>query len=202
MARSRNIGNVYAELSVKDKMTAGMKRAEKALASLGGKLASFGKGVALASMKSAIDAGGQLSDMMARTGAGGEGLFVMQRAFENAGIAGDKVPGVLNKMQKALSGVNEAGQQVMSRVFDDLGLSLDELRGMDATGAFRRISESIAAIPDPAKQAAVAMEIFATGCCGHGDFRKIRRRIAGRNERRKGLPKCSNAGWWTWKDAI
>jgi hypothetical protein len=171
MARSRSIGNVYAELSVKDKMTVGLKRASKSLNAFGDKMLDIGKMAVFAapaaavagivvSMKSAIDAGGKLSDMMAQTGADGEGLFVMQRAFENAGIAGDKVPGVLNKMQKALAGVNEEGQQVTSRVFSDLGLSIPELRNMDAGRAFRAISESIARIPDPAKRAALAMEIF------------------------------------------
>jgi hypothetical protein len=171
MARSRSIGNVYAELSVKDKMTAGLNRAEKSLKAFGSKVTKSGVGMAaalpaaafagvVASMKSAIDAGGKLSDMMARTGADGEKLFVMQRAFENAGIAGDKVPGVLNKMQKALAGVNEEGDRVQTRVFSDLGLSINSLRAMDPAMAFRKISESIAAIPDPAKRAALAMEIF------------------------------------------
>lgn len=171
MARSRSIGNVYAELSVKDKMTAGLNRAQKSLGKFADKVASIGSGLVLAapaaalagltvSMKSAIDAGGKLSDMMAQTGADGEQLFVMQRAFENAGIAGDKVPGVLNKMQKALAGVNEEGERVLSRVFTDLGLSVEQLRSMDPAAAFKSLSQSIAAIPDPAKRAALAMEIF------------------------------------------
>lgn len=171
MARAKNIGNVYAELSVKDKMSQGLNKAEKSLTAFGKKIAGIGAGFAVAlpaaafaglavSMKSAIDAGGALSDMMARTGAEGEGLFVMQRAFENAGIAADKVPGVLNKMQKALAGVNEEGERVQTRVFSDLGLSIESLRDMDAGAAFRKISESIAQVEDPAKRAALAMEIF------------------------------------------
>jgi hypothetical protein len=171
MARARNIGNVYAELSVKDKMTVGMKRAERGLTAFGKKIASIGVGMAaalpaaafagvVASMKSAIDAGGKLSDMMARTGADGEKLFVMQRAFENAGIAGGKVPAVLNKMQKALAGVNEEGKRVQSRVFSDLGLNVMELQGMDAAAAFEKMAGAFAKIPDPAKRAALAMELF------------------------------------------
>lgn len=163
MARSRSIGNVYAELSVKDKMTNGIKRAQKSLAAFGSKLASIGTGMALAapvagfaaitaSMKSAIDTGGELADMMARTGAEGEGLFVMQRAFENAGIAADKVPSVLNRMQKALATGNEG--------FAKLGMNIAELKQMDVTAAFRSTAEAIAKIPDPADRAAVAMEIF------------------------------------------
>jgi hypothetical protein len=171
MARARNIGNVYAELSVKDKMTVGVKRAEKSFAAFGKKIIKIGAGLAAAlpaaafaglaaSMKSAIDAGGKLSDMMARTGADGEQLFIMQRAFENAGMSGDKVAETLNKMQKALAGVNEEGVRVQTRVFDDLGLDPDELRKMDAALAFQKISESISKIPDAAKKVALAREIF------------------------------------------
>jgi hypothetical protein len=171
MARARNIGNVYAELSVKDRMSHGLKKAESSLASFGKKIAKIGAGFAVAlptaafagltaSMKSAVEAGSKLSDMMARTGADGEGLFLMQRAFENAGLAGDKVPGVLNKMQKALAGVNEKGKRLQTRVFSDLGLSIEKLRSMDAGAAFRKISTAIAAVPDPAQRAALAMEIF------------------------------------------
>lgn len=168
---SKSIGSVYAELSVKDKTKAGLNRAQKSLEAFGSKLASIGTGFAVAipaaafaglaaSMKSAIDAGGKLSDMMARTGADGEQLFVLQRAFENAGVAGDKVPAVLNKMQKALAGVNEEGERVQTRVFKDLGFDIAALQAKDPADAFRALSESISKIPDPAKRAAVAMEIF------------------------------------------
>lgn len=171
MSRARSIGNVYAELSVRDKMTVGVKRAESSLASLGKKLAGFAKGFALAapaaafaglaaSMKSAIDAGGQLSDMMSRTGIkDGEGLFIMQRAFENAGIAGEKVPDVINRMQRALV---EAGQGAANyqRAFEALGLNFEQLRSMEPTKQFQAISRAIAAIDDPTLKAATAMQLF------------------------------------------
>jgi hypothetical protein len=114
----------------------------------------------VAAMKSAIDAGGELSDMMARTGAAGKGLMVLQQAFSNAGIAAGQVPAVLNKMQKALAGVNEEGDRVTTRVFDDLGLSIDALQSMDPAEAFRKIGEAISQFESPAKRAAIAMEIF------------------------------------------
>jgi hypothetical protein len=110
-------------------------------------------------MKSAIDAGGELSDVMARTGADGAKLFVMQRAFENAGIAADQVPQALNKMQKALAGVNEEGEPT-SQAFAKLGLSIGQLLQLDPVDAFRATSEAIGQIQDPAQRAAAAMEIF------------------------------------------
>lgn len=112
-----------------------------------------------AAVKKAVDAGGQLTDMMARTGAGGAGLVVMQRAFENAGMAASQVPASLNRMQKALAGLNEDGQPT-NEAFQKLGLSISELISMDPVAAFQKISEAIAALPEPAQRAAMALEIF------------------------------------------
>lgn len=114
----------------------------------------------VAGMKSAIEAGGELSDMVARTGADGAKLFVLQRAFENAGMAASQVPAVLNKMQKALAGLNEEGDRVTERVFRDLGLSVSQLQSMDPADAFAEISRALSAVEDPAKRAALGMEIF------------------------------------------
>jgi hypothetical protein len=112
-----------------------------------------------AAVKRAADAGGELSDVMARTGAEGKGLVIMQRAFENAGMAASQVPVALNKMQKALAGLNEEGEPT-NKAFERLGLSINELIGLDPVAAFQRISETIAAIEDPAKRASIAMELF------------------------------------------
>lgn len=109
---------------------------------------------------SAIKAGGELSDMVTRTGADGAKLVVLQRAFQNAGLAATQLPAVLNKMQKALAGVNDEGQRVQTRVFNDLGLSIEELRAADPADAFAQMSEALARIEDPAQRAALAMEIF------------------------------------------
>ena len=113
----------------------------------------------VASVKSAVDAGGALNDMMARTGASGEGLVVMQRAFENAGMAASQVPQALNKMQKALAGVNEEGEPT-NQAFQKLGLSVGELIGLDPVAAFQKIQASISSIQDPASRTAIAMELF------------------------------------------
>ena len=112
-----------------------------------------------AAAKSAIDAGGELSDMMGQTGADGRKLVILQQAFKNVGVDAGKVPRALNRMQKALNGVNEDGEST-ANAFSKLGLSARELQNMDAVDAFRMISETIGAIPDPAKRSAAAMEIF------------------------------------------
>jgi hypothetical protein len=113
----------------------------------------------VAAVKSAIDAGGELQDMMARTGAAGKGLVIMQRAFENAGLAASQVPQALNRMQKALAGVNDEGQPT-NEAFAKLGLSISDLLTLDPVEAFKRTAEAIAGIQDPAQRATIAMELF------------------------------------------
>lgn len=115
-------------------------------------------GIGLA-MKTAIDAGGALTDMMARTGASGRDLVILQQMFANAGVEASKVPVSLNKMQKALAGVNEDGEQT-ANAFNKIGLNIRDLQQMDAVGAFRAIGEKIAGIESPAQRTAAAMEIF------------------------------------------
>lgn len=112
-----------------------------------------------AAITKVIGEGGKLNDMMLRTGASGKGLVILQQAFANAGVAADKVPGALNKMQKALAGVNEEGEPT-TQAFAKIGLSIQELLTLDPTEAFRRTAQAIAELPDPAQRAAAAMEIF------------------------------------------
>ena len=112
-----------------------------------------------ASIAKVIDHGGELNDMMLRTGASGKGLLILQKAFANAGIAADKVPSVLNKMQKALAGVNEEGQPT-TQAFDKLGLSIEELQNLDPVEAFQKTAQAIASIQTPAQRTTAAMEIF------------------------------------------
>lgn len=112
-----------------------------------------------AAVSKVIDKGGALNDMMLRTGASGKGLLIMQKAFENAGVAADKVPSVLNKMQKALAGVNEEGEPT-NAAFGKIGLSIAELTALDPVEAFQKTAQAIAGIQDPAQRTAAAMDIF------------------------------------------
>jgi hypothetical protein len=113
----------------------------------------------VASMKKAIAAGSELSDMMAKTGASGRGLLILGKAFENAGLSANEVGNSIARMQKALAGLNEDGKPT-SQVFAKLGLSVKELIAMDPADALMQIGASISRLPDPANRAAAAMDIF------------------------------------------
>ena len=112
-----------------------------------------------AAMKAAIDAGGRLSDQMARTGAAGEGLVILERALKNAGMSADATARLLGQMQKSFAGINEE-MQTTSEAFASLGLSMETLRTMDPVAAFQEIGRAIMGIQDPAQRTALAMRIF------------------------------------------
>ena len=110
-------------------------------------------------VKSALDAGSELTDQIARTGASGKNLVILGQAFKNAGMEASNIGPSLNRMQKALAGVNEDGEPT-SKAFEKLGLSIGELAAMDPANAFVKIGDAIAGIPDPAKRAEAAIGLF------------------------------------------
>lgn len=163
MASSKKIGNIYAELSVRDKMSAGIKKADTALVKLGKTAASIGKGLAIAapvalfaglavSMRGAIKAGADLDDVIARTGSNGEGLFKLGKAFDLAGVGQDRVSDTINRLQKQIVTANPE--------FEKLGLNILKLGQMDSVAAFRLVGETIGSLPDATARAASAMAIF------------------------------------------
>ena len=53
-------------------------------------------------IKAALDKGGSMAELSARTGIAVDKLMVLQQAFTNAGVSADNMRAVLNKMQRAL----------------------------------------------------------------------------------------------------
>lgn len=110
-------------------------------------------------VKSAIDLGGALSELSARTGVAAGDLRVLQEAFQRSGLSAEQVGPAVNKLQKA---VVEAGSGTgpAAEAFKALGLSVESLRGMSASDQFQAIGQAIGALPDPAARAATAMKLF------------------------------------------
>jgi hypothetical protein len=130
----------------------------KGMAILGG--ASIAAGAAIiAGTKAALDFGGQISDLSARTGIAASELMVMGQAFKNNGLSIEAVGPAVNRLQKALAGVNEDGQAT-SNIFGQLGLDMEALRAGTPDEQFRRVGAAISGIADPAERTAAAMAIF------------------------------------------
>jgi hypothetical protein len=134
------------------------RAAKVGLATVGANAAAAFTAVA-ASMKTALDEGGHISDVMAQTGASGRNLVILEQAFKNAGVEAGKVPRALGKMQKTIVSATEGGEAAAT-TFNKLGVSAGELVKMDAVQAFRVLSEAISHLPTPTQRAAAAMEVF------------------------------------------
>jgi len=113
----------------------------------------------IGSFTDALDMGGRLSDTASRTGMLAGEVLLLERAFENTGLSADNVAGTINKMQKALAGVNEEGEPT-NKTFAQLGLNMSVLKTLSPDEQFKAIATAISDIPDPAERAAAAMSIF------------------------------------------
>lgn len=130
-----------------------------AVAAAGAAAAMAGLAISIRGVNGALKLGSRLSDVAANTGMLAGQVAVLERAFEDAGISGEKVQGTITKMQR---GIVEAGEGVLTykRAFDALGLSLDDLRKMSPAEQFQAIQNALAGMSDPAERSARAMQIF------------------------------------------
>jgi len=139
----------------------GMVKAGAALAvGIGAvKLAFAGVKEFASNFGAALDMGGELNDLSARTGETAGNLMVLQRAFLNAGSSADAVGPAMNKLQKFMFEAGEAGSD-QAAVIGELGISLDSLKGKTPTEQMEIFAQKITAINDPTSRAAAAMKIF------------------------------------------
>jgi len=162
-AAARSIGGIFR--SAASMITSVLGKIGKSffiggiLGSLATLVASFFSArAAIRGFKAALDLGGSLSDMSARTGAAVKDLAVLQTAFKQNGI-NVEVGTAINRLQKALVGANEDGDAT-AEVFAKLGLDMDALRKLSPAAQFDAVGKAIAKLPDPASRAAAAMRIF------------------------------------------
>lgn len=115
--------------------------------------AALGASAALAvATKRALDLGGTFSDLRSRTGASVKSLVLLDKAFTDAGIGGEKVGDVVNRLQKAIEGGNPA--------LEEMGLNLDALKKLSPDQQLATVGRAIMRLKSPSEQTAAAMEIF------------------------------------------
>ena len=128
----------------------GMMAVEIATAAATKTIASFG---------AALDMGGRLNDLADRTGIAVDKVLLLERAFQNAGVGADALGPVINKMQKAIVDAGD-GTSSAAFAFSELGLSLSSIANLSPEEQLRAIGKAIAGVEDPAKRAALSMDIF------------------------------------------
>jgi len=171
MGDSRGIraGRAFVELSVRDRLSAGLKRAQRRLKAFGAGIKSLGLRVAAlggviaaplaASVKIFTSAGDALEKMSRRTGVTVEALSKLGFAAEQSGADLETLEKGVRTMQRA---VNDLGRGLSTQVdaFGDLGLAIEDLDGLSPEEQFKRIAESLSRVKDASKRAAIAQQIF------------------------------------------
>jgi len=107
----------------------------------------------------ALDLGGRLTDLSARTGEAAGKLLVLETAFKNAGLGAEMVGTVVNKLQNFMQDAANGGDK-QATAMTDLGISLAELKGKTPTEQMKIFADKIAAIEDPTQRASMASEVF------------------------------------------
>lgn len=171
MSNTRGIraGRAFVELGVSDKLSAGLRRAQKRLKAFGDGVRAVGTrltaigaaGLAplAASVRSFAKAGDTLDKMAARTGVSVEALSELGFAAEQSGADLQTLEAGVRVMQRTLNDA-ERGLATAKDAMAELGLSADALRGFSPEQQFKTIAEAVGRIEDPSKRAAVAMQIF------------------------------------------
>ncbi len=114
---------------------------------------------ALTGIQNALDFGGQLTDLSARTGQSVRDLVVLRRAFETSGIGAANTAPMVGLLQKAISGLNEEGGKT-DGVFKRLGVSAESLKALSALDQVAVLTRAFEGIKEPSERAAMAMQLF------------------------------------------
>ncbi|MGD9791758.1 MAG: hypothetical protein AB7K52_15365 [Phycisphaerales bacterium] len=171
MADTRGIraGRAFVELGVSDKLTAGLRRAQKQLEAFGAGLRSVGTRLAgigataiaalLGTAKAFSDTGDMLDKMSQRTGVSVEALSELGFAADLSGTDLETLEAGLRNMQRTLTGAAQ-GSASAGDALGRLGLTAAQLAGLAPDEQFKVLAERISQVRDPALRAALAMEVF------------------------------------------
>lgn len=171
MANTRGIraGRAYVELGVSDRLTAGLRRAQRQLKAFGAGVRQVGLrlvaagaaalGPLVASVRVFSKVGDELEKISRRTGVSVEALSELGFAAEQSGADLETLEKGVRTMQRA---VNDLGRGLSTQVdaFGDLGLAIEDIEGLTPEQQFKLIAERLSEVEDATKRAAVAQQIF------------------------------------------
>ena len=109
--------------------------------------------------KDALDLGGTMKDLSARTGETTGNLMLLNRAFDNSGVGADKVGTSINKLQKFMDDAAQ-GSEKNNTVLTRLGLTMADMAGKTPTEQMAMLSEKLNGVSDNGERSALAMSVF------------------------------------------
>jgi len=158
-------GRAYVELGVNDKISAGLRAAQRRLQAFGAALAGAGVAILtpmIGATKVFADFGSELNDMAGRTGVTVEALSELGYAADMTGTDLATVEVGVRRMQKTLSAARE-GSKEASEALAKLGISAAKIAALAPEQQFEAIALSLRGISDPTERAAAAMFVFGKG---------------------------------------
>lgn len=117
-------------------------------------------------------------DLSNRTGASAKALHGLQEAFKVTGIDAGAVDGMILRLQRSLSGVNEQGEKT-DKLFKALGLDQEGLKRGDAAGQFMAVAQALRGL---SKEDAIGAAAKLFGREGAGNMVQISRDLQGFRE--------------------
>jgi hypothetical protein len=113
----------------------------------------------LDTFKDALDLGGTMADLSARTGETAGNLMLLRRAFDNSGVGADKVGASVNKLQKFMDDAAQ-GSEKNNTVLSRLGLTMADIAGKTPTEQMGILAEKLNGVTDNGERSALAMSVF------------------------------------------
>jgi hypothetical protein len=166
-------GRAFVRLYLRDDMAAALakslSKSGKAVKEFGEKAMKAGAGISvagaglLAPIAAGVDAftemGGAAADAAARTGLSVQAISELGFAAQQTGAEFSDVETAVKKMAVAVTDL-EGGSKTAADKFRQLGLTVADLQVLSPEQQFQKIAAAIAAIEDPVKRAAMAVDMF------------------------------------------
>jgi hypothetical protein len=172
VAQQIRAGQAFVELSLQDKLSAGLDAAAA-------KFKAFGKGVAVAGASiaalgaavlgplvglatAAASNAAELNRMSQITGASVESLSTLGYAAARSQVEVESLYAGIEKMNKFL-GEATAGSAEANQSLARLGLSVGQLQGMSPDEQFRTLADALSRVSSQAERTALATAVFGRG---------------------------------------
>jgi len=137
---------------------------KRALSGVGTVLGAIGVGVSVAGIanitKSVIDAGDALRDLKFATGQSVETLSFLDYAAEASGTSVQGVSQLFARFSKNLQDIANGGGKQAAAALRSLGLSVEELAGLDLAQQLGKVGSALNKIENPAARAAAGQAVL------------------------------------------
>jgi hypothetical protein len=110
----------------------------------------------LVSLEDRVERLGNLADQL---GVSFQFVQVLEETGRRTGVSLEGVASAMSRLQRTLAGADEESKKA-TKALQNLGLSVTDLEGLTEQGRIEVIGQQLAAIEDPAKRSAAAIELF------------------------------------------